>query len=130
MGVSYWEQGERDLALELTEAGARLMERGVTAGVVVEKALAVPYGNLQTMHGELENTSKASEYGRLARGVEPTPIAKPKAEPAPPTKQTAQSKSNQPKRQATSQAAKEPTPPNPRLSRRLGRPSFRHTMTR
>lgn len=130
MGVSYWEQGERDLAVELTEAGARLMEQGVTAGVVVEKALAVPYGNLQTMHGELDNSSKASEYGRLARGVEPTPAAKPKAEPTPPAKQTAQAKSSQPKRQATSQAAKEPTPPNPRLSRRLGRASYKRTMAR
>lgn len=127
MGVSYWEQGQRDLAVELTEAGARLMERGVTAGVVEEKALAVPYGNLHTMHGELENTSKASEYGRLARGVEPV---KPKAESKPAAKQTAEVKKEQPQRSASTQAKRELTPPNPRLSRRPGRPTFKRTMMR
>ncbi|QDT67228.1 hypothetical protein MalM25_01250 [Planctomycetes bacterium MalM25] len=129
MGVSYWDQGQRDLAVELTEAGARLMERGVTAGVVKERTLAVPYGNLHTMHGELENTSKASEYGRLARGVEPA-ATKPKPEAKPAAKQTAEVKKEPPQRSASTQAKREPAPPNPRLSRRPGRPTFKRTMMR
>ena len=67
MAVSYWQQDQRDLAVELTTEGARLMERGVASGVLEEPALAVPYGNLATMHRRLGNRDDAAEYGKLAR---------------------------------------------------------------
>ncbi|MEN0110808.1 MAG: tetratricopeptide repeat protein, partial [Planctomycetota bacterium] len=71
MGVSYWNLDQRELAVELTESGARLMERGVSAGVLGESALAVPYGNLATMLGKLGENDRAAEYRRLAKGVAP-----------------------------------------------------------
>lgn len=79
MGVSYWNQDRRDLAVELTETGARWMERGVEAGVLKETALAIPYGNLATMYQKLDNSVKAAEYDRRVKAVrgteEPTPPA-------------------------------------------------------
>lgn len=78
MGVSYWSQDQKDLAIELTESGARMMERAVGAGVLDSDNLAVPYGNLATMYKKVENGAKALEYGRLVQSVKsetPTPVA-------------------------------------------------------
>ncbi len=69
MGVSYWSQDQKDLAIELTESGARMMERAVAAGVLDSDNLAVPYGNLATMYKKVENGAKALEYGRLVQSV-------------------------------------------------------------
>lgn len=66
MAVSYWQQGEKQQALELTEMGADLIEKAVTAGVIDQEVLAVPYGNLATMHKLLGNTSEAAKYTALA----------------------------------------------------------------
>lgn len=79
MGVSYWSQDQKDLAIELTESGARMMERAVAAGVLDSDNLAVPYGNLATMYKKVENGAKALEYGRLVQSVKsdtpkPTPV--------------------------------------------------------
>lgn len=49
MGVSYWETGEREKALSLTEEGLQLMEKAVQLGLLSDSALDVPRGNLQTM---------------------------------------------------------------------------------
>ncbi len=81
MGVSYWSQDQKDLAIELTESGARMMERAVAAGVLDSDNLAVPYGNLATMYKKVENGAKALEYGRLVQSVrsdtpsKPAPVA-------------------------------------------------------
>ncbi|MGL4514806.1 MAG: hypothetical protein ACRCT8_17085 [Lacipirellulaceae bacterium] len=69
MSVSYWERGQRDTALALTTQGTKLMERAVASGVLDEPALAVPYGNLASMHQQLGNTPDATKFGKLARGA-------------------------------------------------------------
>jgi tetratricopeptide (TPR) repeat protein len=79
MAVSYWQQDQRELAVELTTEGARLMERGVASGVLEEPALAVPYGNLATMHRRLGNRDDATEYGKLARVAKGPEAKEPKA---------------------------------------------------
>lgn len=69
MAVSFWNEGDQDRAVNLTLAGAELMEQAVKAGVLGEKSLGVPYGNLATMHRKLGDDQKASRYARLARGA-------------------------------------------------------------
>lgn len=67
MAVSYWEQGERDRAIELTIVGSELMELAVKSGVLDKKALGVPYGNLATMHSKLGNSLESARFSKLAR---------------------------------------------------------------
>lgn len=107
MGVSYWKQDQRDLAIELTETGARWMERGVAAGVLKETALAVPYGNLATMYQKLDNSLKAAEYDRRVKSVRGTadpvppapsqPVAKRTTKPTPLARQRPSATTAQPK---------------------------------
>ncbi len=66
MGVSYWEVGNRDRGLELTETGVKLIEAAVEGRFVKKSVLEVPYSNLATMHRELGETDKAKEYTRMA----------------------------------------------------------------
>ena len=66
MAVSFWNQGNKLHAIELTVAGSALMEEAVHAGVLAENSLAVPYGNLATMHRKLGEKAKADEYTKLA----------------------------------------------------------------
>lgn len=115
MAVSYWEEGQNDLAIELTTKGSELMKQAVEAGVLKRSALAVPYGNLRTMHRELGNKAKASSYEALyvSHGgkVTPKPIAKSPTTGKP--AKTARKPSNSTQRTA-----------------RLGRPTARGTLTR
>jgi tetratricopeptide (TPR) repeat protein len=67
MAVSYWSEGEKQRALELTEAGAALLENGCSAGVVDRKTLVVPYGNLATMHKLLGNAADAERFAKLSQ---------------------------------------------------------------
>ena len=66
MGVSYWEVGQKRKAVELTHTGAKLVEQAVDAGLLTDRVLGVPYGNLATMHRSLGNRTRASEFARLA----------------------------------------------------------------
>lgn len=66
MAVSFWSVGQQQKALELTDAGAKLMERGVEDGVLAAEALQVPYNNLATMHRFLGDEKKADKYTELA----------------------------------------------------------------
>lgn len=69
MAVSYWDQNERQRAVQLTEKGAALIEQAVAGRVVSETTLAVPYGNLAVMHRRLGNSSEAERFARLAEQV-------------------------------------------------------------
>ncbi|TWU00684.1 hypothetical protein Pla108_16360 [Botrimarina colliarenosi] len=124
MGVSYWTQDQRDLAIELTESGSRLMERAVSAGVLDSEDLAVPYGNLATMYKKLDNGAKALEYGRLVRGVkgvDSTPVEQEKKAT------TQQQAANRPKpKPAAEPAAKVST----RMKNVAGRPLPKRWMNR
>lgn len=58
MGVSYWETGERETAISLTEEGLQLMEKAVQLGLMNSSALDVPKSNLQTMRQINEKLAK------------------------------------------------------------------------
>jgi len=66
MSVSYWETGQREKAVDLTQFGIALMEEAVRQETLPASALSVPYGNLATMHRELGAESEAEHYESLA----------------------------------------------------------------
>ncbi|MCA9248945.1 MAG: tetratricopeptide repeat protein [Planctomycetales bacterium] len=66
MGVSFWEVGLRQKALELTERGAQLMKSAVDNGNLHAKALNVPLGNLAAMHKALGDVERAQAFEELA----------------------------------------------------------------
>ncbi|QDU54173.1 tetratricopeptide repeat protein [Aeoliella mucimassa] len=99
MAVSYWDQGERNRAIRLTEQGADLIEQAVTAGVMKKKTLAVPYGNLAAMHKKQGNMVEAQRYAKLVESLktinESQPgVAEATESPAP------QARTSQPRTQA------------------------------
>ena len=62
MGVSYWEVGQHQRALTLTERGVGLVELGVDSGSLDQSALEVPYSNLAVMHRRLGQNNEADRY--------------------------------------------------------------------
>ena len=70
MAVSYWELGQRDEALRLTEQGLELMERAAVDGKLEKPALAVPYGNLSRMHKLMGDVEESEKFEQLAERVE------------------------------------------------------------
>lgn len=66
MGVSYWETGQKEKAVQLTHAGLAMVQRAVDGGATPTTALVVPYENLATMQKELGNDQEAAEMARLA----------------------------------------------------------------
>ena len=66
MGVSYWQTGQREKAVEQTEQGIRWMEQAVKQDSLDRSALAVPYGNLAAMHRKLGDGKKADRLQELA----------------------------------------------------------------
>lgn len=66
MGVSYWEESGRPEALRLTSQGVKLMEQAVYQGSLDRSALAIPYGNLASMHEQLGDAQEAKRYSELA----------------------------------------------------------------
>jgi hypothetical protein len=67
IGVSYWQIGEQQRALELTQKGVNLVEDAVAAGILARSTLTVPYGNLATMYEKVGETNNAAKYANLAR---------------------------------------------------------------
>lgn len=70
MGVSYWETGQKQKAIQLTEAGAELMQQGVQAGTIDLIAMSVPYGNLAAMHRDNGNQQQANHFSQMMAKVE------------------------------------------------------------
>lgn len=70
MGVSFWESGQKEEAVRLTQRGAEMMQQGVEAGSIDLIALSVPYGNLAAMHQDLGNTDKAKHFATMLAKVE------------------------------------------------------------
>ena len=66
MGVSYWEAGQRQKAVALSEKGIKWMERAVRQGTLDQSALSVPYNNLAVMHRKLGETDKADRFQEMA----------------------------------------------------------------
>lgn len=66
MGVSFWQNGNKAQAVELTLAGAELLRKAIESGQIDKGSLAVPYGNLAAMYKQLGNTTEAKKYTDLA----------------------------------------------------------------
>ena len=77
MGVTYWQVGQKENALQLTEAGATLIEITVEDGIVSRTALAVPYGNLAAIYEQLGQTVDAAKYAQLANSAEQPELTAP-----------------------------------------------------
>jgi tetratricopeptide (TPR) repeat protein len=69
MGVSYWETGNRDKAIELTQHGIGLMEEAVRQGTMDRSSLAIPYSNLAAMHRQVGANEDAAKYGEMASRI-------------------------------------------------------------
>ena len=70
MGLSYWEHGDQAKAIKVTRTGADLMKQAVEEGSLQLRAMAVPYGNLATMHGRLGEGKKSQDYAKLVAKLE------------------------------------------------------------
>ena len=66
MGVSYWETGQREKALALTQHGADLIEDAVKRGTSKSTELTIPYANLASMHRQLGHIDKADRLEEMA----------------------------------------------------------------
>jgi hypothetical protein len=69
MGVSFWQTGNQTKALELTQAGSKLVEAAVEDGILAKSSLAVPYGNLATMYQQVGENANAAKYANMAKAV-------------------------------------------------------------
>ncbi len=69
MGVSYWSQGDRQRAIEVTEAGVELIEQAVLSGLLKDQTLMVSYNNLAAMHEAQGEEQSATQYEKLAREI-------------------------------------------------------------
>lgn len=76
MAVSYWELDNRGEALRLTSQGLKLMEQAVADGALDAKALAVPYGNLASIHESMGEYDQAQKYSEMAARYDPTAATK------------------------------------------------------
>jgi tetratricopeptide (TPR) repeat protein len=70
MAVSYWENGDRDRAYELTGAGVELVEQGIAEGLLPADALEVPRNNFLAMSRALGKTPLASPAPAEGNGVQ------------------------------------------------------------
>jgi tetratricopeptide (TPR) repeat protein len=70
MAVSYWDQENRREALRLTSQGLKLMEQAVGDGDLESAALAVPYGNLASMHEAMGDYEQAQKYSEMSSRYE------------------------------------------------------------
>ncbi len=70
MGVSYWDFGNREKAIDITEFGTDYLQRAVVEGLLDTDVLTIPYGNLATMHMKNGNDREAKAFAELAAEIE------------------------------------------------------------
>ncbi len=70
MGVSYWELGDHEKAIALTEMGTDVLQRAVVDGSIQPQSLSIPYGNLATMHKNVGHDNDAKAFAELAKSLE------------------------------------------------------------
>jgi len=70
MGVSYWDSGDRQKAIDITEFGTDYLQRAVVEGLLDTDVLSIPYGNLATMHMKNGNEQEAKAFAELAAEIE------------------------------------------------------------
>jgi len=66
MGVSYWQTGRREDGVRLTELGVDLLKKAAAAKLIAPSELAIPYGNLASMHREMGHDDQARSFADLA----------------------------------------------------------------
>jgi len=66
IGVSYWETGKREEAVQITMSGADFMQHAVDNGRLGAPAMSVPYSNLASMHKALGEEMQSREFAELA----------------------------------------------------------------
>ncbi|MEX0979090.1 MAG: tetratricopeptide repeat protein, partial [Pirellulales bacterium] len=76
MAVTYWDLDNRSEALRLTSQGLKLMEQAVGEGLLDAAALAIPYGNLASMHDSLGDVEAAKKFSELSARHEAAPDTK------------------------------------------------------
>jgi tetratricopeptide (TPR) repeat protein len=69
MGVSYWETGNRNKAIELTLKGIKFMEEAVGQGMIDRTALVIPYTNLAAMQRQVGNQEEATRSAETAAKI-------------------------------------------------------------
>lgn len=69
MGVSYWEVGRKDEAVNLTEQGVEMVKQAVEAGAMPQSSLVVPYENLANMQRYEGQTNAAAMTQQLADAI-------------------------------------------------------------
>jgi tetratricopeptide (TPR) repeat protein len=67
IGVSYWEVGEKEYAIQISEYGVGKLEEAVDTGLLKKESLVAPYDNLALMYRGLEQYSEADDYEQKAR---------------------------------------------------------------
>ena len=66
MGLSFWQSGDHQRGLQLTQAGTEMIEKAVEKEDYQSQVLAVPYGNLVAMYRHLENEKLAQQFAERA----------------------------------------------------------------
>lgn len=72
MGVSYWESASKEEAVDLTRKGLNWMQQAARSGFLAREDLAVPYGNLASMHRQLGQDDEARRMAVIASKLEET----------------------------------------------------------
>ena len=72
MGVSFWQAGNREQALKITESGVNLIEQAVKCGLLDSDSLVIPYGNLAAMFEAQGKIEPAEKYTELAQKLNDT----------------------------------------------------------
>jgi tetratricopeptide (TPR) repeat protein len=69
IAVSYWETGNHQKAIDLTEFGTDVLQRAVVEGVLMPDVLTIPYGNLAAMHKKAGHDEDAKAFAELASSI-------------------------------------------------------------
>ena len=67
IGTSYWEVGEKNYAIQITEYGIGKLENAVEDKLVEDKVLATPYTNLSKMYEKMGRSDEAENYYLLSK---------------------------------------------------------------
>jgi tetratricopeptide (TPR) repeat protein len=70
MGVSHWESGEQQQAINLTETGTNILQKGVVDGILLPIVLQIPYSNLASMHQQAGHEQEAKAFADLAKTID------------------------------------------------------------
>ena len=76
IGVSYWEVGAKDYAVQITEYGVSKLVDAVDNELISDKILATPYTNLSNMYETMGRSDEAEAYYLLSKDAANNNLAK------------------------------------------------------